>query len=66
MQEKSLREILRFFRGVIPAPDIGVKGIPIDSVEITERCLETGELALGGTYYDTPPSRMESVLIVAE
>jgi hypothetical protein len=47
MQEKALGQIPCLFRCVTPAPDICVQGIPVDSVEFTERRPETGHLALG-------------------
>ena len=40
MQEKALGQIPCLFRIVTPAPDICVQGIPVDSVEFTERRLE--------------------------
>ena len=70
MQEKALGlalgQIPCLFRGVTPAPDICVEGIPVDSVKFTERRPETGGLALGREQHHAPPSRTKSVRILPE
>src|SRR5580658_8357587 len=66
MQEKALGQIPCLFRSVIPAPDICVQGIPVDSVEFTERCPETGCLALSREQHHAPPSRTKSVWVLPE
>src|SRR5689334_8738622 len=66
MQEEPLGQILGLFRRVTPAPYIRVKGIPVDSVELTERRLEIRCLTLSREQHHTPPSRTESVGVVSE
>src|SRR5208282_2576237 len=66
MQEKALGQIPCLFRSVTPAADICVQGIPVDSVEFTERRPETGRLALGREQHQAPPSRTKSVWVLPE
>ena len=66
MQEKPLGQILSLFWGVTAAAHVRIEWIPVDLVKLAERCLETGCLALRREQHQAPPSRMKSVLIVAE
>jgi hypothetical protein len=46
MDEKALGQILSFFGRLAAAPDIRVKRVPVNSVELSERRFESGCLAL--------------------
>ena len=66
MQEKALSQILGFFGGVTPAPDVRVKRVPVYSVELSERRLVSRRLALSREQHRCPPSRTKSVGNVPE
>ena len=62
MQEKAPSQVLGFFGGPVPAPDVRVKRVPVDSAQLPERrCL-----ALGRKQHHGPPSCAKSVGDVSE
>jgi len=66
MQEKVPSQVLGFFGGPAPAPDVRVKRVPVDSAELPERRLESRCLALGRKQHHGPPSCAKSVGEVSE
>ncbi len=64
MEKRSSRQNIAFFSGAISERFIGVKRIPINSVESTPRGLKTGGLSLGREQHYTAPTRVKSIAII--